>query len=221
MCSWFVNLSTVGGFFGWFGINLTFLFYCTYFTVRPINCFANKFGPDRGKKVQGFDRTKTAYYSRLQPYLSIWGVSWCTLFILINGYDVFFAFKDVCPADCPQSLRRTLTPVPSSSTRLACSTMDPTGDNISRRSIDTLEGVSTPVAQIPSTSPPASQYATPMAGHYTPSASPNSSSPMLSKMRSLKGKDKEVPVKRPLMLLDLPVDVLREIITHVRACAQR
>ena len=43
--------------------------------------------------MQGFDRTKTAYYSTLQPYLSIWGVTWCTIFILINGYDVFFAFK--------------------------------------------------------------------------------------------------------------------------------
>jgi len=73
--NWFVNLSTVGGFFGWFGINLTFLFYY------------------RGKKVQGFDRTKTAYYSSLQPYLSIWGVTWCLIFILINGYDVFFAFN--------------------------------------------------------------------------------------------------------------------------------
>jgi len=72
--NWFVNLSTVGGFFGWFGINLTFLFYY------------------RGKKAQGFDRTKTAYYSTLQPYLSIWGVVWNLIFILVNGYAVFFSF---------------------------------------------------------------------------------------------------------------------------------
>ncbi|KLO19293.1 general amino acid permease 1 [Schizopora paradoxa] len=72
--NWFVNLSTVGGFFCWFGINLTFLYYY------------------RGKKAQGFDRRKTAYYNVLQPYLSIWGVTWCVIFILINGYDVFFSF---------------------------------------------------------------------------------------------------------------------------------
>lgn len=72
--NWFVNLSTVGGFFGWFGINLTFLYFY------------------RGKKAQGFDRTKTAYYSTLQPYLSIWGCVWCVIFILVNGYAVFFSF---------------------------------------------------------------------------------------------------------------------------------
>ena len=26
--NWFVNLSTVGGFFGWFSMNLTYLFFC-------------------------------------------------------------------------------------------------------------------------------------------------------------------------------------------------
>ena len=26
--SWFVNLSTVGGFFGWASINLTYIFFC-------------------------------------------------------------------------------------------------------------------------------------------------------------------------------------------------
>ena len=30
------------------------------------------------------------YYSSLQPYLSWWGVSWLTFFILINGFDTFF-----------------------------------------------------------------------------------------------------------------------------------
>ncbi|KAL5492326.1 hypothetical protein ACEPAI_3773 [Sanghuangporus weigelae] len=73
--NWFVNLSTVAGFFTWFSLNLTFLFFY------------------RGKKAQGFDRTKSAYYSGLQPWLSIWGCFWCALFILINGFDVFFDFN--------------------------------------------------------------------------------------------------------------------------------
>ena len=48
---------------------------------------------DRGKKAQGFDRKKSAYYSGLQPWLSIWGVFWCTLFIFVNGFEVFFDFN--------------------------------------------------------------------------------------------------------------------------------
>jgi hypothetical protein len=47
------------------------------------------------------------------------------------------------------------------------------------------------------------------------SDSDSSSWSMLSKMRAFKGKDKEVPTKRPLHFLDLPVDILKEIIGHV------
>ncbi|KAF2663477.1 hypothetical protein BT63DRAFT_448843 [Microthyrium microscopicum] len=43
----------------------------------------------------------------------------------------------------------------------------------------------------------------------------SSTSTMLSRMRSLKGPEQEVPSKRPLEFLDLPVDVLREIIGHL------
>ena len=43
-------------------------------------------------KAQGFDRKKSAYYSSLQPYLSCWGVFWCVIFILVNGFAVFFSF---------------------------------------------------------------------------------------------------------------------------------
>ncbi|KAL5512044.1 hypothetical protein ACEPAH_5263 [Sanghuangporus vaninii] len=73
--TWFVNLTTVAGLFTWFTINLTFLFFY------------------RGKKAQGFDRTKSAYFSSLQPYLSIWGAFWCVIVILINGFAVFFDFN--------------------------------------------------------------------------------------------------------------------------------
>ena len=47
---------------------------------------------DRGLKAQGLDRKKLLYYSPLQPWLSYWGIFWITIFILINGFDVFFGF---------------------------------------------------------------------------------------------------------------------------------
>ena len=68
-------MTTVAGFFTWLTINLTFIYFY------------------RGKMVQGFDRTEGAYYNILQPYLAYWGVFWCTLFILINGFQVFFDFN--------------------------------------------------------------------------------------------------------------------------------
>ncbi|KAI5122499.1 hypothetical protein M0805_001407 [Coniferiporia weirii] len=73
--NWFTSLTTVAGFFTWGAINLTFIFFY------------------RGKRAQGFDRTKSAYYSSLQPYLSYWGLFWCIIFILINGFSVFFEWN--------------------------------------------------------------------------------------------------------------------------------
>ncbi|KAI0781874.1 amino acid permease-domain-containing protein [Abortiporus biennis] len=73
--NWFVSLSTVGGFFSWLGMNLTYVFFY------------------RGFKVQGIDRTKLAYYSVLQPWLSYWGIFWSIIFVLINGYSVFWNFN--------------------------------------------------------------------------------------------------------------------------------
>lgn len=35
--SWFVSLSAVGGFFSWFSINLTMVFFCEYYDFRPFN----------------------------------------------------------------------------------------------------------------------------------------------------------------------------------------
>jgi len=73
--TWLVNLTTVGGFFTWMAINLTYLrFYA-------------------GLKRQGIDRTKFIYYSSLQPYLSMWGLFWTTFCILINGFAVFWDFN--------------------------------------------------------------------------------------------------------------------------------
>ena len=48
---------------------------------------------DRGFKAQGLDRKKLIYWNPLQPYLSYWGVFWITIFILINGFAVFWDFN--------------------------------------------------------------------------------------------------------------------------------
>ncbi|OAX35410.1 hypothetical protein K503DRAFT_868284 [Rhizopogon vinicolor AM-OR11-026] len=73
--NWFVNLSTVAGFFGWASINLTYVFFY------------------RGMKYQGIDRTKFHYWNRFQPWLSLWGLTWCIIFIIINGFYVFWDFN--------------------------------------------------------------------------------------------------------------------------------
>ncbi|KAI0690485.1 amino acid permease/ SLC12A domain-containing protein [Cytidiella melzeri] len=73
--NWLVNLSTVAGFFSWLGMNVTYLFFY------------------RGMKAQGFDRTKLIYHSKLQPWLSYWGIFWLTVFILVTGLPVFWDFN--------------------------------------------------------------------------------------------------------------------------------
>lgn len=70
--TWLQSLSTVGGFFAWLTINVTYLrFYA-------------------GMKAQGIDRKKIIYFSNFQPYLAWWGTFWNGLLILINGFTVFF-----------------------------------------------------------------------------------------------------------------------------------
>ncbi|KAF8324365.1 general amino acid permease 1 [Cantharellus anzutake] len=73
--NWFVNLSTVGGFFAWLAINSTYI------------------GFWRGLRAQGIDRTKFVYWSPFQPYLAIWGTFWLSILILINGFAVFWSFN--------------------------------------------------------------------------------------------------------------------------------
>ncbi|KZP04956.1 general amino acid permease 1 [Athelia psychrophila] len=72
--NWFVSLSTVAGFFSWFAMNYTYVRFA------------------KGMKIQGFDRRKLVYYSSLQPYLAYWGMFWTALFIVINGFEVFWDF---------------------------------------------------------------------------------------------------------------------------------
>lgn len=73
--NWFQHLCVMGGFFGWLSINITYIFFY------------------RGLQYQGIDRRKLHYWNPLQPWLSIWGLIWCILFILINGYSVFWDFN--------------------------------------------------------------------------------------------------------------------------------
>lgn len=73
--NWFQHLCVMGGFFGWLSINITYIFFY------------------RGLQYQGIDRRKLHYWNPLQPWLSIWGLIWCMLFILINGYSVFWDFN--------------------------------------------------------------------------------------------------------------------------------
>ncbi|KAI0794359.1 general amino acid permease 1 [Fomes fomentarius] len=73
--NWFVHLSAVGGFFGWLAINVTYIFFY------------------RGFKAQGLDRKKLLYYTNLQPWLSYWATFWLIIFILINGFTVFWSFN--------------------------------------------------------------------------------------------------------------------------------
>jgi amino acid transporter len=73
--NWFVNLTTTGGFFSWLSMNVTYVFFY------------------RGMKAQGFDLRSNVYNNKWQPYVAYWGIFWTSLFILINGYAVFFDFN--------------------------------------------------------------------------------------------------------------------------------
>lgn len=99
-CSWFVNLSTTAGFFTWWAINVTFIQFCTFvfpFLLASLFLLADLGGPNlhagRGHRAQGRDRRELAYYNPLQPGLAIWGVFWTSIFILVNGYKVFFVWN--------------------------------------------------------------------------------------------------------------------------------
>jgi len=84
---WLQSLTTTGGFFAWLTMNITFVrFY-------------------HGCKKQGIDRTKFAYYNRLQPWLSYWGIFWIVIFILTTGFYCFFPGQILClflPHKLPQ-----------------------------------------------------------------------------------------------------------------------
>ncbi|KAL0953937.1 hypothetical protein HGRIS_005101 [Hohenbuehelia grisea] len=73
---WFVNLSTTAGFFSWWAINITYIRF------------------RQGMLAQGRNLRENVYNNRLQPYVAYWGVFWTSIFLLINGFTVFFDFGD-------------------------------------------------------------------------------------------------------------------------------
>lgn len=91
--NWLVNLTTIGGFFTWWAINISF--------IRFYQGLKAQGKPSRLAFIRmvliykyiGIDRTQFIYYSNLQPWLSYWGVFWTALFIIINGFAVFFDFN--------------------------------------------------------------------------------------------------------------------------------
>lgn len=97
--NWFVNLSTVGGFFAWLGISAYFLFICLFWDINPISpslsltLDATYIGFYRGLKAQGISRDNFTYKSAVQPYAAIWGTFWLVILIVINGFSVFWDFN--------------------------------------------------------------------------------------------------------------------------------
>ena len=47
----------------------------------------------QGMLVQGFDLKKNVYNNRFQPYVAYWGAFWNAVFILVNGFEVFFKWQ--------------------------------------------------------------------------------------------------------------------------------
>lgn len=42
--------------------------------------------------VQGRSRKDLAYWNRFQPWLALWGLFWCIVFIVFGGYPIFMGF---------------------------------------------------------------------------------------------------------------------------------
>ncbi|KXN90682.1 putative proline-specific permease put4 [Leucoagaricus sp. SymC.cos] len=73
--NWFVGLTTTSNFFGWFCINLTYVRFRSGMLAQRINLKSN------------------AYHNSFQPWISYWGMFWTGLFILVNGFAVFFEWN--------------------------------------------------------------------------------------------------------------------------------
>ncbi|KAF7971189.1 hypothetical protein HWV62_21866 [Athelia sp. TMB] len=94
--NWFVSLSTVAGFMGWATMNLTYIRFCEFPRKVCLLFFLGcslAWDLDQGLKRQGIDRKKFIYSNPFQPYLSYWGLLWTVIFILINGFYVFWEFN--------------------------------------------------------------------------------------------------------------------------------
>ncbi|KAI6097679.1 general amino acid permease 1 [Pisolithus croceorrhizus] len=71
---WFYNVQAVGQLTTWSVINFTYLrFY-------------------KGMAVQRQPRKNLVYWNRFQPWLALWGLFWCIVFIVFGGYPIFMDF---------------------------------------------------------------------------------------------------------------------------------
>ncbi|GLB36338.1 putative amino acid [Lyophyllum shimeji] len=69
--TWLANMTSVAGLLTWFGICVTYLrFY-------------------KGMKVQGYDRSKLPFASKLQPFAAWYALAFCTLICFFSGWKVF------------------------------------------------------------------------------------------------------------------------------------
>ncbi|KAI6116793.1 general APC amino acid permease, partial [Pisolithus croceorrhizus] len=74
---WFYNMAAVGQLITWSVINFTYLrFY-------------------KGMALQRWPRRKLEYWNRFQPWLALWGLFWCIVFIIFGGYPIFLGFYRV------------------------------------------------------------------------------------------------------------------------------
>ncbi|KAK7437927.1 hypothetical protein VKT23_018362 [Stygiomarasmius scandens] len=73
--TWLSGLVALGSLFGWITMNTTYLFFY------------------RGMRTQNYDLRENPYSHPLQPFLAIYGLLWSIIFILINGYAVFFTWN--------------------------------------------------------------------------------------------------------------------------------
>jgi hypothetical protein len=79
--NWFANMTSVAGLLTWFGISVTYIRFYT------------------GMKVQGIDRTKLPFASRLQPYAAWYATISCLIIcvVRVSAEGNFYSQLDVDP----------------------------------------------------------------------------------------------------------------------------
>ncbi|KAG6845971.1 hypothetical protein H0H87_011019 [Tephrocybe sp. NHM501043] len=72
---WFANMTAVAGLLTWFGISITYIRF------------------HKGLKVQGYDRSKLPFASKLQPYAAWYAAISCVVICFFSGWQVFLKGK--------------------------------------------------------------------------------------------------------------------------------
>jgi len=69
--SWLLNIASIAGFIGWCCIGISHVFFM------------------RALRFRGISRKSLAFRAPMQPYLTIYGLFFCVLILLTNGFTVF------------------------------------------------------------------------------------------------------------------------------------